>query len=85
MSYTNNAISNGYTEVVLTQSATNNTEEDITVNEIGVFRANSENSTEPKLLVTRNVIEPVTIKPGETKTFTIKIDFSKFSDAYSAS
>ena len=71
---------------VLTQSYTNKSSEDIIVTELGLFAVDS-NSNEnfAKVLLTRNVISPVTIKPNETKTFTIKIDYNKFSDAYSVS
>lgn len=70
---------------VLTQSYTNKSSEDITVTELGLFVSDDSRGVYAKVLLTRNVIPPVTIKPNETKTFTIKIDYKKFSDAYSAS
>lgn len=71
---------------VLTQSYTNKSSENIIVTELGLFVTDSGSSANAgKVLLTRNVISPVTIKPNETKTFTIKIDYKKFSDAYSAS
>lgn len=71
---------------VLTQSYTNKSSEDIIVTELGLFVTDSDaNENYAKVLLTRNVISPVTIKPNETKTFTIKIDYKKFSDAYSVS
>lgn len=85
--YSNNSYSiSADCQQVLAQSYTNKSSEDITVTELGLFvtdLANNENYA--KVLLTRNVISPVTIKPNETKTFTIKIDYNKFSDAYSAS
>ena len=86
LTYSNETASWSAPNVILTESATNNTDADITVSEIGVFGTDSNsNQYYNKVLYTRNVIEPVTIKPGETKTFTVKINFDKFSDAYSAS
>ena len=70
---------------ILTESATNNTDANIIVSEVGVFGMRADSASYKKILLTRNVIDPVTIKPGETKTFTVKINFDKFSDAYSAS
>ena len=71
--------------IVLSQSYTNKSSEDIIVTELGLFVCDQESNTYSKVLLTRNVISPVTIKPNETKTFTIKIDYNKFSDAYSIS
>lgn len=67
----------GYTVIT---SAKNNTSTDIIVSEVGLFcraerRANYAASKYPFML-TRNVLEtPITIKPNETKTFTITINF----------
>lgn len=68
----------GYTVIT---SAKNNTSTDIIVSEVGIFcRGQSRHSgmdfgSKPFML-TRNVLEtPVTIKPNETKTFTITINF----------
>ena len=85
--YSNNSYSiSGDCQQVLTQSYTNKSSEDITVTELGLFVTDSDtNEYFAKVLLTRNVISPVTIKPNETKTFTIKIDYNKFSDAYSVS
>ena len=85
--YSNNSYSvSADCQQVLTQSYTNKSSEDITVTELGLFVTDSDtNANAGKVLLTRNVISPVTIKPNETKTFTIKIDYNKFSDAYSAS
>ena len=84
--YSNNSYSvSADCQQVLTQSYTNKSSEDIIVTELGLFVCDQESSTYSKILLTRNVISPVTIKPNETKTFTIKIDYNKFSDAYSAS
>lgn len=85
--YSNNSYSiSGDCQQVLTQSYTNKSSEDIIVTELGLFVTDSNiNEHFAKVLLTRNVISPVTIKPNETKTFTIKIDYNKFSDAYSVS
>ena len=86
LTYSNSTASWSAPNVIITESATNNTDADITVSEIGMFGMDSgSNEYYNKVLYTRNVIEPVTIKPGETKTFTVKINFDKFSDAYSVS
>ena len=86
LTYSNSTASWAAPNVIITESATNNTDADITVSEIGMFGMDSNsNQYFNKVLYTRNVIEPVTIKPGETKTFTVKINFDKFSDAYSVS
>lgn len=85
--YSNNSYSiSADCQQVLTQSYTNKSSEDITVTELGFFVSDEyTNEYCAKVLLTRNVISPVTIKPNETKTFTIKIDYNKFSDAYSVS
>lgn len=84
--YSNNSYSiSADCQQVLTQSYTNKSSEDIIVTEIGLFVSDDSRGDYAKVLLTRNVISPVTIKPNETKTFTIKIDYKKFSDAYSAS
>ena len=83
--YSNNSYSiSADCQQVLAQSYTNKSSEDVIVTELGLFVTdNISNESFPKVLLTRNVISPVTIKPNETKTFTIKIDYNKFSDAYS--
>ena len=85
--YSNNSYSiSADCQQVLAQSYTNKSSEDIIVTELGLFATDTNtNPNSAKVLLTRNVISPVTIKPNETKTFTIKIDYNKFSDAYSAS
>ena len=85
--YSNNSYSiSADCQQVLTQSYTNKSSGDIIVTELGLFVTDSDSSANAgKILLTRNVISPVTIKPNETKTFTIKIDYNKFSDAYSVS
>lgn len=85
LTYSNAAVSWSAPNMILTESATNNTDANIIVSEVGVFGIYDTSATYQRILFTRNVIEPVTIKPGETKTFTVKINFDKFSDAYSAS
>lgn len=69
----------GYTVIT---SAKNNTSTDIIVSEVGIFcRGRSGHSgmdfeSEYPFMLARNVLEtPITIKPNETKTFTITINF----------
>ena len=85
LTYSNSTASWSAPNVIITESATNNTDANIIVSELGVFGLEDGRASNKKILLTRNVIEPVTIKPGETKTFTVKINFDKFSDAYSVS
>lgn len=67
---------NGY---VVTSSIKNTSNEDIIVKELGLFEtSNGKDIHEARLtfMLTRNVLEtPITIKAGETKTFTITINF----------
>lgn len=85
LTYSNSTISWFAPNLIITESATNKTGADIIVSEVGVFGVDDQKASNRKILLTRNVIEPMTIKPNETKTFTVKINFDKFSDAYSAS
>ena len=65
----------GYTVIT---SAKNNTSTDIIVSEVGIFCRGQSSSyaSEYPFMLTRNVLEtPITIKPNETKTFTITINF----------
>ena len=68
----------GYTVIT---SAKNNTSTDIIVSEVGIFcRGQSRHSgvdfESRPFMLTRNVLEtPITIKPNETKTFTVTINF----------
>lgn len=65
---------NGY---VITSSVKNTLGGAIRVKELGVFETSrSEYGVRKTFMLTRNVLEtPITIKPGETKTFTITINF----------
>ena len=64
----------GYTVIT---SAKNNTSTDIIVSEVGIFgRGTNGYAAGHFFMLTRNVLEtPITIKPNETKTFTITINF----------
>lgn len=68
----------GYTVIT---SAKNNTSTDIIVSEVGIFcRGRSGHSgmifEGTPFMLARNVLEtPITIKPNETKTFTVTINF----------
>lgn len=85
LTYSNQTATWSAPNMILTESATNNTDASIIVSEVGVFGMQENNGRYKKILFIRNVIEPITIKPNETKTFTVKINFDKFSDAYSVS
>ena len=65
---------NGY---IITSSVKNTSDEDIIVKELGVFETSkSEYGVRTTFMLARNVLEtPITIKPNETKTFTITINF----------
>lgn len=67
---------NGY---VVTSSIKNTSNEDIIVKELGLFEtSNGKDIYVARLtfMLTRNVLEtPITIKPNETKTFTVTINF----------
>lgn len=67
----------GYTVIT---SAKNNTSTDIIVSEVGIFCRGRSSRWDAEayhpFMLTRNVLEtPITIKPNETKTFTISINF----------
>lgn len=73
------------TTKTLTQTVRNDSADTITVKEIGIFTADSNVvNSYYQLLYTRSVIN-VPILAGETKTFTVSINYAKFSDAYSIS
>ena len=67
-----------------TQTVKNETSADITVTEIGVFGANA-GSNAVCTLLTRDVINPVTVKVGETKTFTVRVDLAQMATSVQAS
>ena len=74
------------TTKTLTQTVRNDSTDTITVKEIGIFAypSSDKNETFCILLFTRSIIN-VPILAGETKTFTISINYDKFSESYSAS
>lgn len=65
---------NGY---ITTSSIKNTSNEDIIVKELGLFETSkSQFGDRSTFMLTRNVLEtPITIKPNETKTFTVTINF----------
>ena len=73
------------TTKTLTQTVRNDSEDTITVKEIGIFGTGGSNASDNyyRVLYTRSIIN-VPILPGETKTFTISINYDKFSESYSA-
>lgn len=66
--------------VTLTQTVKNETENSVTITEIGVFGCYSVNVT----MFTRDIISPVTIGVGETKTFVVTIDLDQLSTSVQA-
>lgn len=61
--------------------ATNNTESPVTIKEIGLGGYFSSNSTPFVVLLTRDVLAtPVTLNTGDSKTFSITIDFRSLTD-----
>lgn len=69
--------------VTLTQPITNTGESSITVSEVGVFAAY--NTSGACMLLSRDIISPVTIAPNESKTFVLTIDFAEMSTSASVS
>ena len=71
----------GWSNLVFTQTVVNNTENPVTVTEIGLFGHLNDTYTpvKPVVLYTRDVISPVTIGVGETKTFVVSIDLTEMS------
>lgn len=69
-----------------TGAITNTSEEDITVNSVGLFSTSyqlqdSNKDNYRQYLLTKTKLDtPLIIKPGETKTITITIDFNKMID-----
>ena len=60
----------------LTQTVANNTNSPVTVTELGVYNSGATGTTKACILLTRDVISPVTIAPNETKTFIISWDLA---------
>ena len=56
----------------------------ITISEIGLFAKYAATSSTGCLLLSRDIISPVTIAPNETKTFVVTIDFAQMSASASA-
>jgi hypothetical protein len=60
--------------------ATNNTESPVTIKEIGLGGCKSETPTFVVLLTRDVLATPVTLNPGDSKTFSITIDFRSLTD-----
>lgn len=68
-------------KVVVTGTYTNTTSETKIFKEIGLSTVATNGSTYIAVLLSRSVFpEPVVIPAGESKSFTITIDFNKFAD-----
>lgn len=61
--------------ITATQNVVNNTSNAITISEIGLFAGD----TSGCILLTRDVIAPVTLAVGESKTFILSVDFEQLS------
>ena len=77
LSYLSSSVVTTEEGYIVTTSVKNNTSRDIIVSEVGLFgRGTDNNRAGQTFMLTRNVLEtPITIKPNETKTFTITINF----------
>ena len=79
LSYQSSSVVTTEEGYIVITSAKNNTSTDIIVSEVGIFcRGQSQSGTNAShpFMLTRNVLEtPITIKPNETKTFTVTINF----------
>ena len=68
-------------KVVVTGTYTNKTTESKTFKEIGLSTNGYYSNNDYSILLSRSVFpEPVVIPAGESKSFTITIDFNKFAD-----
>ena len=69
-------------KVVVTGTYTNSTTKTLTFKEIGLVMGSTNNAgVQTAILLSRSVFpEPVVIPAGESKSFTITIDFNKFAD-----
>lgn len=79
--YTNNNLSEGNSAKTIVATYVNNTEEAVTISEVGYFIEHAEsynldgtNRTSRNFLMAREVIDPVEIGAGETYTFTFVIE-----------
>lgn len=71
----------GHNKVIVTGTYTNSTTEPTTFKEIGLKTSCYGGGSDYSILLSRSVFpEPVVIPAGESKSFTITIDFNKFAD-----
>lgn len=78
LSYQSSSVVTTEDGYIITTSVRNNTSTDIIVSEVGIFCRGQNNNyyASHPFMLTRDVLEtPITIKPNETKTFTITINF----------
>lgn len=80
-SYTNDNISEGNSAKTIVATYVNNTEEAVTISEVGYFIEHADsynldgtNRTSRNFLMAREVIDPVEIGAGETYTFTFVVE-----------
>ena len=64
------------------QTVTNTSDSNITINEVGLFTQDNTNSGTQgvTILFTRSVVEPIVLEPNNTKVILVKIDFRELVD-----
>lgn len=64
------------------QTVTNTSDSNITINEVGLFTQDDINNTQQSctMLFTRSVVEPIVLEPNDTKVILVKIDFRELVD-----
>ena len=79
------SLPDGTFKVVITLTVTNNNAEPITVSEVGTYMQGYTTGY-PAILLTRTVLDnPVVLNQGDSKTFTVEVDYQKFIDNISVS
>lgn len=69
--------------IVFSVIATNNTETPVTINELGLGAKNNSSNNNFAILLTRDVLPtPVTLNTGDSKTFSVTIDFRSLTNSY---
>ena len=66
--------------ITYSQVVTNTSTEDITINEVALFTKNGSVVDYATTIFTRSVIEPLVLKPNDTKVVVLKIDFRTLTE-----
>ena len=66
--------------ITYSQVVTNTSTEDITINEVALFTKNGNQVDYATVIFTRSVIEPLILKPNDTKVVVLKIDFRTLTE-----